>query len=221
MSDFTRAITLIKKYEGFSEKAYPDPFTGSTPYTLGYGTQFYPDGSPVKQGHRCTKQKALEYLNHEVEIIHEELLRLNLGLDDCMMNALISFVHSVGWDSFLYSEIIDAIEVENWSLAADEITQWIFDAYYKVIGGLLDRRQEEAALFLTDLKAEGNGKSNVLLRAFSSYTGAPYEIKAITFLESHLNPYILAEFANQFDFENSLDQCLEYEEPESIFISWD
>ena len=55
------AISIIKAFEGFNEKAYPDPVTGSDPYTFGYGTQFYPDGSQVKQGHCCTKEKALEY----------------------------------------------------------------------------------------------------------------------------------------------------------------
>jgi len=58
MSDYSRAIKLIKLYEGFNERAYPDPETGAEPYSLGYGTQFYPDGSPVKQGNCCTRQKA-------------------------------------------------------------------------------------------------------------------------------------------------------------------
>ena len=28
-------------------------------FTIGYGTQFYPDETPVKQGHRCTKERQL------------------------------------------------------------------------------------------------------------------------------------------------------------------
>jgi hypothetical protein len=28
MSCFARAINIIKKYEGYSERAYPDPLTG-------------------------------------------------------------------------------------------------------------------------------------------------------------------------------------------------
>ena len=53
MADFTKAINIICKHEGYKEKAYPDPVTGKHPYTFGYGTQFYPDGSPVKSGHLC------------------------------------------------------------------------------------------------------------------------------------------------------------------------
>ena len=60
MSDLSLVVNLIRKYEGFNEKAYPDPSTGKSPYTIGYGTQYYPDGAPVKQGQKCTKEKALE-----------------------------------------------------------------------------------------------------------------------------------------------------------------
>ena len=52
MADLSSAINLIRKYEGFSQRAYPDPNSGNTPYTIGYGTQYYPDGAPVKAGQR-------------------------------------------------------------------------------------------------------------------------------------------------------------------------
>ena len=110
MADFSLAINLIRKYEGFNEKAYPDHYEDKEPYTIGYGTQFYPDGSPVRKGQRCTKEKALEFLFNEIEVINNELIRLNLPLDEYMRQALISFIHSVGWESFLYSQIIDCIE---------------------------------------------------------------------------------------------------------------
>ena len=81
MSDFSRALKIIKKFEGFNEKAYPDPLSGGAPYTIGFGTTFYPDGSPVKQGQRCSKPKALEYLYYEISVINDELKKLNLNLD--------------------------------------------------------------------------------------------------------------------------------------------
>lgn len=223
MSDFARAVKIIKKYEGFSERAYPDPYTNTDPYTFGFGTQYYPDGSPVKQGHCCTERKALEYLNHEVEVINDELMRLNIGLDASMTNALISFIHSVGWEPFLYSQIIDSVEIEDWKTAAEEITNWIFDPYYKVIGGLLDRRREEAALFLSEVRGAYSPESTLLLRAFSAYTGAPQEIKAIQYLEQKCNPYILSEFANLFDFKNMSEHGFYYlvEDEYSLRECWD
>lgn len=198
MSDFTSAINLICKYEGFSEKAYSDPTTGAEPYTIGFGTQFYPDGSPVKRGQCCSKAKALEYLFHEVQVIETQLLKLNLGLDDHMRQALVSFIHSIGWEPFLYSAIVDNIERENFEAATLEMGSWIYDEHHHVISGLLERRREEINLFLFEIDANPWSSTEVLLAAFRNYSAAPHQVRAIRKLEENLNPYILAEFANDF-----------------------
>ena len=198
MADFAHAINLIRKYEGFNEKAYADPATGAEPYTIGFGTQYYPDGSPVKKGQLCSKEKALEYLFHEVSIIDTELQKLNLGLDNSMRQALISFVHSIGWEPFLYSEIVDAIEREDFKTASDAMSRWIFDEYHHVVGGLIDRRREEVNLFLQEVDANPWSSTEILLTAFRNYTAAHHQVRAIRKLEESLNPYILSEFANNF-----------------------
>jgi len=198
MSDFSAAIELIRKYEGYNEKAYPDQATGAEPYTIGYGTQFYPDGSPVRRGHLCTKRKALEYLYHELEVIDTELKKLNLGIDDYMHQALLSFVHSVGWNSFLYSNIIDALEQEDWRLASEEFPKWVFDQEHQMVGALLHRRQEEVLLFLREVNDTPTFATEVLLTAFRNYSAAPHQVRAIRVLEQSINPYTLSEFANNF-----------------------
>ena len=195
---FTNAIDIIRKYEGFNERAYADESTGGAPYTLGYGTQYYPDGSPVKIGQYCTEEKALEYLQHEIECIEYDLDGLHLHIDSAMRQALISFIHSVGWKPFLYSSIIDQIEQENWVGVAEEIKCWIFDNYYNVIGNLLERRREEARLFLRHIYTGTQQAGELLLDAFRNYSGAPHEIEAINKLEQDINPYLLADFANAF-----------------------
>ena len=96
MADFSLAINLIRKYEGYNEKAYPDPKSGNEPYTIGYGTQFYPDGAPVKAGQYCTKEKALEYLFTETTTIDEQLGKLKLHLNLYMRQSLLSCIHSIG-----------------------------------------------------------------------------------------------------------------------------
>ena len=206
MADFSFAINLIQKYEGFSEKAYGDPNSGNKAYTLGYGTQYYPDGTPVKQGQCCSKEKALEYLFHEINVINEQLSKLNLDLDSHMKQALISFIHSVGWEPFLYSSIIDCIENDNLSGACEEISRWIFDENYKIIGGLLDRRKEEIKLFLTNIDIPNIKSSDILLSMFQDFTGKIQEIEAIQFLEENINPYILSDFANRFKIDNDIDE---------------
>jgi len=192
------ATDIICKYEGFNESAYPDPLTGGMPYTLGYGTQFYPDGSPVKKGQYCTREKALEYLQHEISCIEYDLDDLHIHIDNSMRQALISFIHSVVWKPFLYSSIIEQIEQENWAAVTEEIKCWIFDQDHVVIGNLLERRREESRLFLSHIDT-GLGKTGeILLACFRNYSAAPYEIQAINKLEEGINPYLLAEFANTF-----------------------
>lgn len=203
MSDLSGAINLIRKYEGFNEKAYPDPSTGAEPYTIGYGTQHYPDGLPVKAGQMCTREKALEYLFHEVQILEGELAKLNLGLDGSMSQALISFAHSIGWHSFLYSSVIDCIEEEDWLGATTEMSQWIFDEEHKVVGSLMDRRKEEVALFVRELEEIPDHSLGILLAAFRNYDAAPHQVKAIRKLEESINPYVLSEFANDFRVDES------------------
>ncbi len=207
MSDLSHAINLIRKYEGFNEKAFADPVTGAEPYTFGYGTQFYPDGSPVKRGQRCSKEKALEYLFHEVEVIDTQLKKLNIGLDDYMRQALISFIHSIGWEPFFYSNVVDCIDREDFAGATKEMARWVFDSDHHVIGGLLDRRREEVQLFLKAININSWQSTEILLTAFRNYTAAAHEVKAIRNLEEAMSPYLLARFANEFKIsENPWDE---------------
>jgi GH24 family phage-related lysozyme (muramidase) len=217
MGEFREAVELIRKYEGFSEKAYPSGDDGK--YTVGYGTQFYPDGSPVKLGQWCTKEKALEYLYQEVKAIRSSLDDLNLSLDHPMEQALISFIHSVGWTPFLYSNIIDAIERDDLGEAAEEIKSWIFDENHEVIGGLLDRRREEVALFLREVDGNPWVSTEVLMTAFRNYSAAPHQVRAIRNLEENINPYVLAEFANEFRIADSPWIELSSEELDTLFAT--
>jgi lysozyme len=219
MSDFSHAINLIRKYEGFSEKAYPDLTTGGEPYTIGYGTQYYPDGSPVKQGQCCSKEKALQYLFNEVQIIDNQLAKLNLGLDPCMRQALISFIHSIGWQPFLYGSVIDAIEAEDFCMATQEMSSWIFDSEHKVIGGLLDRRREEVDLFLQEVDANPWASTQILLTAFRNYSAAPHEVRAIRELEENVSPYVLSKFANDFQITDRPWDEFSQEELDAIFTT--
>ena len=197
------ATDIICKYEGFNESAYPDPLTGGMPYTLGYGTQFYPDGSPVKRGQYCTREKALEYLQHEISCIEDDLDDLHIHIDNAMRQALISFIHSVGWKPFLYSSIIEQIEQENWAAVTEEIKCWIFDQDHVLIGNLLERRREESRLFLSHIDTGFSKAGEILLACFRNYSAAPHELQAIKKLEEGINPYLLAEFANTFQIKQT------------------
>ncbi len=220
MADFSHAINLIRKYEGFNEKAYANPVTGEEPYTIGYGTQFYPDGAPVKKGQCCSKEKALEYLFHEINIIDVQISKLNLELDDCMRQALISFIHSVGWEAFLYSCLIDCIERGDLYIVPEEIGRWIFDEEHRAIGGLLDRRREEVDLFFQETAVTPSSFTDILLAAFRNYTASIEQVQAIRQLERRISPYVLSEFANAF--RTDATDWVDYpsSELDLLFDSW-
>ncbi len=217
MVPFNEAIQLIKTFEGFHEKAYSDPSTGEEAFIIGFGTTYYPDGSPVRQGHRCTKDKAIEYLTDEIKIISTQIIDLNLGLDLSMLNALVSFVHSIGWESFLYSNIVDCCEREDYSQAAKEITKWIYDSEYIVIGGLVERRRKEVGLFLSELTDNTWACSDILLKAFRNYTASPGQVRAIRKLQEAVDPYALSSFANDFELDSDPYSEFSQSEYDTIF----
>jgi GH24 family phage-related lysozyme (muramidase) len=217
MSNLREALAIIRKYEGFNEKAFASDEAGN--YSIGYGTQFYPDGSPVKQGQYCTKEKALEYLICEANVIKDLLQDLNLNLSFYSEQALISFIHSIGWKPFLYSSVVDCINEDNWTGAAEELTHWIFDENHRVIGGLIDRRREEVELLLRDIDENPWLSTEILLKAFRNYTAAPHQVRAIRVLEENINPYILADFANTFKLDEDPWLSAEDSELSSLFTS--
>ena len=134
-----------------------------------------------------------------------------------MNQALISFIHSVGWEAFLYSQIIDCIENENFSGVCEDISRWIFDEEYHIIGGLLDRRKEEIKLFLTEIHTNNWKTSEILLNAFRTFNSNPGQIRAIQKLEESINPYILSDFANGYKVDiNGLDS---YAEDDFMYVS--
>src|SRR5437868_827293 len=59
-------LALTTSCEGLELTAYPDPGTGKEPYTIGYGTTVYPDGTKVKLGDTCSKAQAVEYLRNDM-----------------------------------------------------------------------------------------------------------------------------------------------------------
>jgi GH24 family phage-related lysozyme (muramidase) len=206
MSTFCAAFELIKKYEGFNERSFPDISSGEAPYSIGFGTQFYPDGQPVVKGQMCTYEKAEEYLTYELEQIRTSLHKEGLDLTPAMEEALISFIHSIGWTSFLYSDILDYIEEKKWSNVAEELYRWVFDSEYNVISSLLYRRKEEINMFLSGVYKENmNFSGKLLLSTFSTYAGKPNQVRAVKRLEDAIHPMLLAEFINEFKLSPQKD----------------
>ena len=93
------ALTLIKEFEGCSLEAYPDPGTGGDPWTIGWGTTGYYDGTRVRKGDRISQDLADAMLACRVWVDGLALARKVpgwKGLNANQQAALVSFTYNVG-----------------------------------------------------------------------------------------------------------------------------
>ena len=138
-----QAIELIKKYEGFSSKAYLCP---ANVWTIGYGTTRV-DGKPVTSGMTCTEQQAEEYLKNDLQVFAKAINRLvKVPLTDNQFSALLSFTYNLGVGALEKSTLLKKLNEGSYGAAQAEFLKWI-RAGGKILPGLVCRRGEEAELF--------------------------------------------------------------------------
>lgn len=137
---------LIKKYEGFSAKAYKCP---AGVWTLGIGSTKHPDGRPIKPSDTITREKAEAYLNDYLnKAVRPKIAELRLTQNQ--QAALESLIYNIGWTAFSRSKCYAAIKSKDWGTAFKQ-WDWI-TASGKVLPGLIKRRAEEMNLFFGGIK---------------------------------------------------------------------
>ena len=137
-------IDLIKSFEGFRNKAYLDSI--GVP-TIGYGTTWYPDGTKVKLGDKCTEEQAEEYLKYALGKFEAAINKdIKVTISQKMFDALACFVYNVGIGNFESSTLLKKINAKDFLGASDQFIRWN-KAGGKVLDGLTRRREAEAALF--------------------------------------------------------------------------
>jgi len=142
-------IELIKKFEGFSSKPYPDPATKGVPYTIGYGATFYPNGKKVTMDDKpLTKEEATELL--KFMLIKFEQYVDSYCIDSINQNqfdALVSFCYNLGPANLKASTLLKKVNKNpNDETIRAEFMKWT-KASNKVLKGLVIRRQAEADLY--------------------------------------------------------------------------
>ena len=136
---------LIKRYEGYSEKAYKCP---AGIWTIGYGNTTWEDGTPVKKGDTITKEKAEALLNNYlIKNVRPKIA--DLKLTAYQNEALESLIYNIGWSAFAKSKCYKAIKNKDWGTAFNN-WDWI-SAGGKALNGLIKRRAEEIAMFFTEI----------------------------------------------------------------------
>lgn len=145
LSISNNGIQLIKEFENFSEYAYRD----AGKWSIGYGSQLYIDGSPVKQFDRVSKAKAEEMLKYDLKNRREKDIksRINVKLSQPKFDALCSLVYNIGSLS-VATKMVGHINKKNFNKAALEFDD-IIKSEGKVLDVLIKRRAKEKRLFLS------------------------------------------------------------------------
>lgn len=145
-------LNLIKKWEGFYSKAYKDP-VGI--WTIGYGTTMWESGQKVKQGDTITQEKALSLLEKQVNQ-HTELIPsyVKIELNQNQFDALASFHYNLGKHILSKdSALVRYLNQKDWENVV-RVMKMYNKAGGKVLNGLVNRRNDEAYLFMKPINNE-------------------------------------------------------------------
>jgi lysozyme len=143
-----RGLELLREFEGFRDRAYPDPGSrDGLPVTIGYGSTRYEDGSPIKLGDTITRERADEMLRREVAETEGAVDRLvTVPLAQSQFDALVSFAFNVGLGALTRSTLLRLLNAGDYAGAADQFLSWNKNDG-AVMEGLTRRRQRERAMF--------------------------------------------------------------------------
>ena len=134
-------LIALVSHEGYRDKAYI-PVPGDRP-TVGFGSTFNPDGSPVKMGDTTTPQKALRMSLAHIGKDELQLKRcVYVPLYQHEYDAYVSLAYNIGTDSFCKSTLARVLNSGDYEGACLQILRWnVFKG--KPSRGLTKRRQFE------------------------------------------------------------------------------
>lgn len=134
-------INLIKRWEGFRDKAYLCP---GNVWTIGYGHT-----KTVYQGMCINKEQAEQLLKEDLRHFEASVSQLvTVKLNQVQFDALVSFTFNVGVYAFKKSTLLRFVNQGSFKDAANEFDRWVY-ANRKKLPGLVKRREDEKQLFLS------------------------------------------------------------------------
>lgn len=137
-------LSLLKSCEGLSLEAYPDPATGATPFTIGYGHT----GDDVSPDMVINELEAEKLLLSDVSKFEQGVASLVVvPLNPNQFSAMVCFAYNVGLDNLKMSMLLRCVNTLHWEDAAGQFIRWN-KAAGKVMPGLTARREKERDLFL-------------------------------------------------------------------------
>ena len=150
-------VELIKRFESCELKAYPDPKTGGEPWTIGWGSTRWMDGSPVKPGQTLTASEADTLLDDSLRGFFWPQIRLIphfADMSDEQRGALLSFSYNMGerfYGSEGFTTISRLLRNKDWDKVPDALVLYR-EPGSDVEAGLKRRRVAEGALWTSGLQ---------------------------------------------------------------------
>lgn len=146
------ALKCIKRFEGCVLDAYPDPETGDSPWTIGYGSTAYENGAAVKRGDRITQDRAERLLSLYAERLYSGLATKVPNwnrLSPYQQAAMVSFTYNCGpgWYGLASFKTLSACFREGRLSDVPAALQLYINPGGPSELGLKRRRLAEAALF--------------------------------------------------------------------------
>jgi len=146
-------LDLITNAEGLRLEAYPDPAHGWSVPTIGVGHTSAAGPPKVTKGMKITRAEAMEILSRDLAAVEKDVLSVvKVPLNDNQFGALVSFTFNVGGGNLRSSTLLKKLNAKDYAGAADEFGRWVYANGTK-LAGLVTRRKNERALFLTPSKA--------------------------------------------------------------------
>lgn len=137
-----QCIDLIKKFEGFFDKAYVCPAGKNS---IGFGSTMWMNGKPIKIGEVITMDGAEKLMQWELN--NKSYALQNLNLNQNQFDSCLSFIYNCGIGAFNRSTLKKKIRINpNDPTIRDEFMRWVNkgSSFEK---GLTKRRKAEADLY--------------------------------------------------------------------------
>jgi len=136
-------LALLKEFEGWRAKAYPDPATGGAPWTIGYG--FTRDVHP---GDVMTPAEGDARLQYEVAHFEQAVYALTKHATENQLAAMTCLAYNIGLGNFKASTVLRKHNEGAHFEAANAFLLWN-KAANRVMPGLTRRREAERALYVS------------------------------------------------------------------------
>jgi lysozyme len=142
MKPSKNCIDLIKKFEGFRDKAYLCP---ANVVTIGFGSTTWADGKKIKMGEVISMDGAEKLLAIDLGKRVKALEGLNINQNQ--IDSLLSFIYNVGVGAFKRSTLLRKVKANPQdSTIHDEFMRWV-NKGSPFEKGLKRRRTAESNLY--------------------------------------------------------------------------